>query len=51
MFRLLEQGASSSGAPAASEEVAEAALFFCSPANTYVTGQVLPIDCGLTVTF
>lgn len=37
--------------PAAPEEVAEAALFFCSPANTYVTGQVLAVDGGMTATF
>ncbi|MDH2444102.1 SDR family NAD(P)-dependent oxidoreductase [Amnibacterium sp. CER49] len=37
--------------PAEPEEVAEAALFLCSPANTYVTGQVLAVDGGMTATF
>jgi NAD(P)-dependent dehydrogenase (short-subunit alcohol dehydrogenase family) len=37
--------------PAAASEVAEAAVFFCSEANTYVTGQVLAVDGGLTATF
>ncbi|TFB47808.1 SDR family NAD(P)-dependent oxidoreductase [Cryobacterium tagatosivorans] len=37
--------------PAAASEVAEAAVFFCSAANTYVTGQVLAVDGGLTATF
>ncbi len=37
--------------PASPEEVAEAALFFCSAANTYVTGQVLAVDGGLSATF
>ena len=37
--------------PAAASEVAEAAIFFCSSANTYVTGQVLAVDGGMTATF
>jgi NAD(P)-dependent dehydrogenase (short-subunit alcohol dehydrogenase family) len=47
----VEQGRIPLRRPAAPEEVAEAALFFCSPANTYVTGQVLAVDGGLTATF
>ena len=31
------------------EEVAEAALFLASPQSTYVTGQALVIDGGVTV--
>ncbi|GAA0431808.1 SDR family NAD(P)-dependent oxidoreductase [Leifsonia naganoensis] len=34
--------------PARPEEVAAAADFFLSPANTYVTGAVLAVDGGLT---
>jgi NAD(P)-dependent dehydrogenase (short-subunit alcohol dehydrogenase family) len=37
--------------PASPAEVAEAAMFFCSPANSYVTGQVLAVDGGLSATF
>lgn len=37
--------------PAEPDEIAQAALFFCSPQNTYVTGQVLPVDGGMTATF
>jgi NAD(P)-dependent dehydrogenase (short-subunit alcohol dehydrogenase family) len=37
--------------PGRADEVAEAALFFCSIANSYVTGQVLAVDGGMTATF
>ncbi len=37
--------------PAQPAEIAQAALFFCSPSNTYVTGQILAVDGGLTATF
>lgn len=37
--------------PAQSWELAEPARFLCSPANTYITGQVLAVDGGLTATF
>ncbi len=33
------------------EEVAEAALFLAHPRNTYMTGQVLVVDGGLSVVF
>ncbi|NYF15417.1 3-oxoacyl-[acyl-carrier protein] reductase [Microbacterium sp. AK009] len=39
------------GRPAAPAEVAEAVAFLAGRANTYVTGQVLTIDGGLTATF
>ncbi len=39
------------GRPAQPEEVAAAAEFFVSPDNSYVTGQVLAVDGGLTATF
>ena len=35
--------------PAASEEVAEAVLFFANPRNSYCTGSVLVVDGGLTI--
>ena len=37
--------------PGRADEVAEAALFFCSSANSYVTGQILAVDGGMTATF
>jgi 3-oxoacyl-[acyl-carrier protein] reductase len=37
--------------PGTAAEVAEAAVFFCSPGNTYVTGQTLTVDGGMTATF
>ena len=37
--------------PGSADEVAAAAEFFLSPANTYVTGQVLAVDGGLTAGF
>lgn len=37
--------------PGRADEVAEAALFFCSIANSYVTGQILAVDGGMTATF
>jgi NAD(P)-dependent dehydrogenase (short-subunit alcohol dehydrogenase family) len=37
--------------PGSAQEVAEAAVFFCSPANGYVTGQILAVDGGMTATF
>lgn len=39
------------GRPAQPEEIAAAAEFFVSPDNSYVTGQVLAVDGGLTATF
>lgn len=33
------------------EEVAQAVLFLTLPANSYMTGQVLVVDGGLTITF
>ena len=32
------------------EEIAEAALFLCSPSASYISGVGLPIDAGLTLT-
>ncbi len=37
------------GRIATPEEVADAALFLCSPASRYVTGQELVVDGGLTI--
>ena len=33
------------------EEIAVHAAWLCSDANTYLTGQVVTVDGGLTVTF
>lgn len=37
--------------PAEPHEIASAAVYLCSTENTYVTGQILPVDGGLTATF
>mgnify|MGYP004521901363 CR=1 FL=1 len=37
--------------PAQPDEVAAVAEFFVSPLNTYVTGQIIPVDGGLGATF
>jgi NAD(P)-dependent dehydrogenase (short-subunit alcohol dehydrogenase family) len=37
--------------PGTPDEVAAAAMFFVSPENTYVTGQVLAVDGGMVATF
>jgi NAD(P)-dependent dehydrogenase (short-subunit alcohol dehydrogenase family) len=37
------------GRPGTAEEVGAAALFLCSPASSYVTGEVLVIDGGYTL--
>jgi gluconate 5-dehydrogenase len=36
------------GRIAAPEDVAQAVLFFCSPASDYITGQILYVDGGIT---
>lgn len=36
------------GRPGSAEEVAAAALFLCSPASSYVTGDILVVDGGYT---
>ena len=36
--------------PALPEEVAETALFLCSPSASYISGIGLPVDAGLTLT-
>ena len=38
------------GRVAEPEDVVGATLFFCSPAASFVTGQILTIDGGLTAT-
>jgi NAD(P)-dependent dehydrogenase (short-subunit alcohol dehydrogenase family) len=37
--------------PAQPEEIAEAALFFANPRNSYCTGTLLVVDGGLTIRF
>jgi NAD(P)-dependent dehydrogenase (short-subunit alcohol dehydrogenase family) len=37
--------------PGTPEEIAEAALFFANPRNSYCTGSVLVVDGGLTIRF
>ncbi len=37
--------------PGTPEEIAEAALFFANPRNSYCTGSVLVVDGGLTIKF
>ncbi|MBI4046237.1 MAG: SDR family oxidoreductase, partial [Devosia nanyangense] len=36
------------GRPGSADEVAAAALFLCSPASSYVTGEILVVDGGYT---
>lgn len=51
-FRTLyvDSGRVPLGRAAAPSEIAEHAVWLCSERNTYVTGQVLTVDGGLTVT-
>ncbi len=39
------------GRPARAEEIAEVVLFLCSPASSYINGQVLSVDGGWTAGF
>jgi 3-oxoacyl-[acyl-carrier protein] reductase len=39
------------GRPATPEEIATGALFLAAPANSYITGHILPIDGGWTAGF
>jgi len=39
-------GHASVGRPGTVEEVADAVLFLCDPANSYLTGQMLSVDGG-----
>ena len=43
------RGMTPMGRPGSAEEVAAAALFLCSPASSYMTGEVLVIDGGYTL--
>ena len=44
----LAEGAHPARARGRAEDVVGAALFFCSPASDYVTGQILYVDGGIT---
>lgn len=44
------QAASPVGRPADPEEVANVAVFMCSPSATYINGTGLLIDAGMLVT-
>lgn len=44
------QKASPAGRPATPEEVANVAVFLCSPSASYINGTGLLIDAGMTVT-
>jgi len=46
----IENGRIPLGRAADPDEIAEAILFLASPANTYITGQVLVVDGGLSIT-